>query len=121
MGAVVSIKAIDKIVGFDIRHLRNDYGADYMPLIALFSSNCTNPFAIQLVRASSRNTTSNYQIYYIVSHRPADVIDFRGQFSARNAIYKYDAAEICEPAQESSSHFVSVVHLRKIMDSADLI
>ena len=72
-----------------------------LSLVALFSSEYMDPFAIQLVRASPRNTTSNYQIYYIVSHRPADVIVFRGQFSeTRNAICNYDAAEVCESARE---------------------
>jgi len=80
MGAVVSIKTIDKIVGCDIHATLETITAQTVPLIALFSSDYTDPFVIQLVRASPRNTTSNYQIYYIVSHRPAGVIVFCGQF-----------------------------------------
>lgn len=92
--------------------------AQTMPLIVLLSSDYTDPFAIQLARVSSRNTTSNYQIYYIVSHRPVGVIVFRGQFSARFAITTQP--RFASP-RKSSHHFVSVVRLRKIMDSADLI
>lgn len=128
VGAVVSIKAIDATVSLDVQAIRSKWSPRQRE-VSLLDALFAWKRAISIRRPISTRLSVAHTVPPIIKFitlsaiAPTDVIVFRARLSTRNAICNYDAASpprFASPC-ERSLHFVLVVHLRKIMDSADLI